>query len=121
MAWYSPQHSCGHSGEPIQLYGKVAGRERVLDAMGRHPCPDCRAATAQEAAHDAGLPVLTGTAKQVGWADDIRGKYASAVTAAGKTELLDEVRRHPEARWWIDNRYEIQAATRRLDLARIGA
>lgn len=121
MAWYTPKHACGHSGERIQLYGKSDGRERTLEALGRHDCPDCRAAAAQERAHDDGMPVLDGTVKQIGWADNLRSAYLSAATAAGKVALIEEAKRHPEAKWWIDNRGEIAAVTRKLDLARMEA
>lgn len=77
------------------------------------------------------LPELTGSPKQIKWAEDIRdeyiGKYQTEVAfklsnggrgqgdVKGCTPVLEAVANvtnaHPEAKWWIDNRYNLTSVT----------
>lgn len=68
------------------------------------------------------LPELTGTPKQVNWAEDIRGDMLAAVAMEGalrayKTKNIDKsfaqvemvvrhLMTHTTARWWIDSRMD---------------
>lgn len=115
MAWTEIKYSCGHI-EQIQLYGPHAERERRAAAKEQYDCPACRAAASD----------LTGSIKQVAWAQDIRTKelplaeaaYAdwsakvagSAAPDAAKAHMqaaLDAaiaiIRGRTAARDWIDN------------------
>ena len=100
MAWQYPKHSCGHSGDRYQAYGHHSGREKQLEAIERHACPDCRKAEADKKAADAGLPKLSGSPKQISWASDIRER-ALRLLPAEKTEKL---RPETSAKWWIEHR-----------------
>ena len=77
------------------------------------------------------LPELTGSPKQIKWAEDIRNeylwKYQKDVSfkltnterfrgdVAGCTPVLEAVSNvtnaHPEAKWWIENRNNLTAVT----------
>lgn len=100
MAWQYPTHSCGHSGERYQAYGKNDGRERQLRAIESHPCPECLKQAAEQSAKANGLPMLVGSPKQIAWASDIRER-ALRLLPADKTEKLKP---ETSAKWWIDNR-----------------
>jgi len=100
MAWETPKHLCGHLGGRIHMYGPHAGREARLEAMERHPCPDCRKVAADETAKAAGLPILEGSSKQIAWASEIRER-AIRLLPEDRAALL---RPEKSARWWIDSR-----------------
>jgi hypothetical protein len=85
MAWYYGTYGCGHEGR-VNIIGKVKDRQWKADREFEKLCPECwekekqrrfeeenrRAAT--EAA-EMGLPELTGTEKQVAWANTLRQKW----------------------------------------------
>ena len=99
----------------IALFGKMDRREWIVK-HGSHICDDCRAAerAASNAAnaannYNAGLPQLTGSDKQVAWAETIRAEKLTAFRAAGiKPEILDKVIAvvfaETSASAWIDRR-----------------
>ena len=111
MAWNTLKYECGHTTRE-QLYGPMAQRERTIERALDRLCPDCYAAkleaeraeesaAAAEAAKDAGLPALTGSEKQIAWAESIRAKQVAELseldkalaTAPAKTpDQLDAVR-----------------------------
>lgn len=134
MAKYTVKHSCGHA-QTHQLYGRHAERERKLEWLETTLCSDCfvterdaqhaaESATAAELNAAAGLPSLTGSEKQIAWAESIRSKFLTELdglvaklspapelseVAAGEIRdaivlLANEPRQQSEARWWIDNR-----------------
>lgn len=86
MAHYTVTFSCGHT-ETIQLFGKIADRERRIAWLENNGvCSECyrkaqaeqRArATAEAAEATADLPQLQGTEKQIAWATVIRAKAAA--------------------------------------------
>ncbi len=90
MAKYEIEFSCGHT-DTIQLYGKTSERESYLEwAKDNKLCPECWAAAKQKAREEAseqaaqentefGLPALTGTEKQVAWAETIRKEKAQHI------------------------------------------
>lgn len=53
------------------------------------------------------LPELSGSEKQIAWANTIRAKYVCTALQLNKlrTPLLDWIRSKLKAAWWIDNRY----------------
>lgn len=126
MAKYTVHHICGHA-RLHDLFGKGAERERKLAWLATVDCPDCYRAAKEaektaknEAAakenKEAGLPELTGTPKQVAWAETIRGEKIKSVKAVlAKLDksnalyaivdgLVSEVINNPSAKYWIDNR-----------------
>lgn len=124
MAQYTVTHKCGH--EVVhRLYGPSRQREWRLKKLAEELCPACeeaeRAKRNAEAAarnREMGLPPLTGTEKQVAWAESIRARIMkelddelAAGLAAGEqiTEegqmLIDTLMAQTEARWWIDARH----------------
>lgn len=136
MAQYKIDRACGHV-ETIQIYGTDAHDERKRTAAyeATRQCYECytvdrdarravEAETATSLAQERGLPVLTGSPKQIAWAEKIRADvlaaHADAMTVraaapnagpasaarqewwiATTTEVLV---RPVEAKWWIDNR-----------------
>lgn len=139
MAKYEITYSCGCSGE-VTLFGPMTERNRKIEWYEKQAlCPDCReeslqkereAATAEAASftHQHGLPELTGSKKQVAWAEVIRQKsiedlvpdvvgpegnigdmfqkLQNALTDDNKggAEFLLGLIREPSAKWWIDHR-----------------
>ena len=90
MAKYEIKHTCCGSITTAQIYGKVAERDRKAEWLASQPCAECRAKAAKAAndaataaAKAAGLPDLTGSDKQVSWAEGLRAKVLADV-AAGK-------------------------------------
>lgn len=100
MAWQNPKHICGHSGERYQAYGHHTGRERQLAAIEAHPCPNCRQIVAAQSAQVAGLPMLSGSPKQIAWASDLRERALRLLPV----ERTEKLRPETSAKWWIDNR-----------------
>ena len=150
MAKYEIAHSCGHV-ETVQIYGtNVHGeRERRAAWLASKPCPECerraKAEAARAKAEEMGLSGLTGSEKQVAWAEDIRSKavrdaedalgydQSRALVASGTLTAEQEARlplleralregasEHAGAAWWIDHRFEagplvIKAVKARID------
>lgn len=138
MSKYTITHSCGHD-ETHQLQGKVNSRERKAEWLKSQPCTACRKAAeaadraeanakAAEANAAAGLPELTGSPKQIAWAETIRAQQIADADSTISTmegnmskapegqaeiaeKLLDaakaiyqEIKGQAEASWWIDRR-----------------
>jgi len=121
---YTVTHSCGHTADH-KLTGPQRYREYKLRKLAEDLCPACEEAerskrNAEAAARnrEMGLPPLTGTEKQVAWAESIRARIMkelddelAAGLAAGEqiTEegqmLIDTLMAQTEARWWIDARH----------------
>lgn len=79
MAQYHITHTCGHD-ETVQIYGtNVHGeRERKAEWLESKPCRDCE----REALRDenlGGAAELTGSDRQVAWANDLRAKAIAEV------------------------------------------
>lgn len=115
MAQYSITYSCGHSGT-VNLNGPGKSREWQIRKMESGLCPDCladrrageAAAAAKESAED-GLPELTGTEKQVEWAERCRANFMKSVKKLGpvpaKWRTVDAyLRSIRSASWWIEHR-----------------
>lgn len=125
MAKYNVTHSCGHV-ERVDLIGPTRSREWRMEHMKSEICWDCRQAEmrrqnreAAKANRESELPALTGTEKQVPWAESIRARILGEVSRVLESpdrdcKRLREDMRFPaaldalysEARawWWIDNR-----------------
>lgn len=104
MAKYTIKRSCGHT-ETIQIYGKVSERDGKAAWEEGKLCYECYKAaqvakhaaenqSAAQAAETAGLPALSGSEKQVSWAQTIRIKM---IEEANKIEeksvaMLDRIK-----------------------------
>lgn len=116
MAKYTITHACGHTSE-ISLFGKVDARNAQIARLEKHHCPACRATGS----------TLTGSNRQVAWAEDLRAaampkieaahaKYTAMVEAAPAPDTAkshiqaaidaarDAIMARTAARDWIDNR-----------------
>lgn len=79
MAKYDVTYACGHV-KTVDLYGKTSERERKIEWMeGNCLCPACYKAEQQAKAKVLDLPALTGTPKQVAWAEKIREELTAVV------------------------------------------
>lgn len=130
MAKYQITHSCGHD-QTHQIYGtNVNGeRERKAGWLAGSPCTDCwkkgqdeqLAAEAKAAAEaNADLPGLTGSEKQIAWAETIRAKANASITQSREFTLqnaaknpqiaeiasgiINDLMAKTDSRYWIDNR-----------------
>lgn len=126
MAKYNVMFSCGHE-ETIQLYGPGKERERKIDYYKNYGlCRNCYKAQrdaefakkSEEATEMFGtLPELEGTAKQIAWATSLRQKFANFVYdfikshdgLDGKDFMHWMFGTHTEAKFWIDNRYDMES------------
>jgi hypothetical protein len=123
MAKYDVKFSCGHEGT-VELFGKSADRERKIAYFEKHGvCSECykmqQAAAVAEKTAAWELPELTGTPKQIAWAERIRSDFfakfeqmekedgQSTAEAAEKDarfeHFLSWVKGQTEARFWIDH------------------
>ena len=80
MAKYEVNYICGHTGV-VELFGKEKDRQSKIAWMEKTlSCPDCRKAEAKDEKEELlktfNLPTLTGSEKQVKWAEDLRGDFA---------------------------------------------
>ena len=111
MAKYDVTYTCGHT-ETVELFGKTSERERKIAWMeGNCLCPSCYKEKQQKEAAAFDLPALTGTPKQVAWAESLRNgvfeKLEFEKLTRGKNptdEFLAWLKDQTESRFWIDNR-----------------
>lgn len=103
MSKYDITYACGHDGR-IDIAGPYKNREYLAERESRKLCPECysaklaadRAAASAAAAEQAkatGLPALTGSAKQIAWAETIRAKAVAELKIL--TAYLDALERKP--------------------------
>ena len=79
-------YHCGHS-ETRSFSGRHSARDAYIEKLSREDCPACRAAQAKTRSAAAGLPTLTGSDKQIAWAEQIRQQ---AVTAFAEAQSVIE-------------------------------
>jgi hypothetical protein len=91
MAKYEITRACGHT-ETVQIVGPYAGRDRQAEYESGNLCYECYKArqaekhaaesnAAAEAAQSSGLPALSGSEKQIAWAETIRATAAQSLGA----------------------------------------
>lgn len=132
MGTHYIDHTCGHRAKHIltvaeEKRGKIEWLESTV-------CPDCyraqkekeksaarekAAAEAQNLTSEAGFPALTGSEKQIAWANTIRAELWKLLQSAGEpdpaepdhqetVEALAKIREkfftETSAKWWIDHR-----------------
>ncbi len=125
---YTVTRACGHE-EIVALVGKVKNREwRLENVEPSKFCHDCYQAElarqrekenreAAEVARENNLPGLTGTEKQIAWAESIRQQLLADIDEFIYKQIKAEYRNDPKlleaikriksktnASWWIDNR-----------------
>ena len=121
---YDVTYTCGHVAT-IQLYGKTSEREnRIKYLEGNCVCPECYKAQkdaerkaenekAAEAAETRGMQELSGSPKQVAWANTIREKVMKYIDKTMNLEdervknLIQYINTNADtksASWWIDRR-----------------
>lgn len=129
MAKHTITHTCGHD-VVHNLLGKSSYRQWQKERLSNEPCWECQKAarneTAQVHTEAAGLVALSGTEKQVAWANSIRlGKLAeidktvaeikavpASATEKGQRnmakldEIVNAIRSKESASWWIEARHE---------------
>lgn len=99
MAWYYGTYSCGHDGR-TNIVGPTKNRERKAEWHFSGLCPECyekkqkeeRKAANKEAAEKSAemeLPELSGTEKQVAWANTLRLKAINNLYL--ELEKLDKI------------------------------
>jgi len=118
MAHYTINHTCGHT-DRVQLYGSHKARYAEIARRESCVCPDCYRAEQQAAAQTLTaslppMPSLTGSDKQIAWAETIRANLACEMrdivdrapeaTRDQAQACYDHVVAHTDASWWIDNR-----------------
>lgn len=128
MAKYKVTRACGHD-ETVNLMGKLKDREWRLDNVeSAKLCYECYQTEkkrryeeenkeAAEVAREQGLPQLSGSKKQIPWAESIRQQMLADIDTFIYKHVKPECRNDPkllgaidhikaktEARWWIDNR-----------------
>ena len=124
MAKYDVKFSCGHEAT-VELFGKSSERERKIAWFERYGlCPCCYKAEQQDKAAKRAekweLPALTGSPKQIAWAERIRSEFflqieemekesgQSATDSAAKNKRFGEffnwIKSQTEANFWIDHR-----------------
>jgi len=104
MAWYDGTYSCGHEG-CVNIIGPTKNREWIRERKFSELCPECckkeRAAeiervnsAAKESSFEMELPELSGSEKQVNWANTIRltfiEKIQSVITRLEESEAARE-------------------------------
>lgn len=129
MAKHTITHTCGH--EAVHnLLGKSSYRQWKKEQLESEICPECwKAAQAERSAAktaQAGLVALSGTEKQVAWANTIRleklaeiDKTVAEIKASPRSAteigqrnmakldtILDAIRTKESASWWIDHRHD---------------
>lgn len=121
MAKYTINHTCGHQ-VTVQLFGKYADREKRIAYLETCECDECRKAKANAAAaaakEERGLHELTGSEKQVAWANTIREQVYKALDCLTPYTDKEQVKTivdgwrekmnaQTQAKWWIDNRFDM--------------
>lgn len=97
---YTVTYSCGHAGT-VELFGPERDRERKLEwYRDSAVCPECYAK--QQAEERAAiesqytLPALTGSEKQIAWAEKIRAGFLAERPEAEKSLTVQSDRVAPE-------------------------
>ena len=133
MAKYTIHHTCGHD-VTVQLFGKYADRERRIAYLQTLECEECRraeqAAAVAEAKAERGLQALTGSEKQIAWADQIReaaycrlDELTEFVTNEQAKQMVEKWKQCMEAEttaaWWIDHRHQLPSKSEPRETVRM--
>ena len=87
MAKYNVTYKCGHEGR-VELFGKMSARDWRLEQMAGELCPECQKKESERATaefeEENGLPLLSGSEKQVAWARKLRYDFLSGAQEISK-------------------------------------
>lgn len=100
MAWYYGTFSCGHDGR-VNITGKVKDRQWKADRKFSDLCENCRMQRfeetkekenkeSEEKSKEMELPGLTGTEKQIAWANTIRVKFIDELSKLQELVLSED-------------------------------
>lgn len=111
--WYYGTFSCGHDGR-VNIVGKMSERQEKADwYFSNNVCEECRQKAFEKEKEEAAqkaknfdFPVLSGTEKQVAWANAIRVSFYEYFQEKN-IPVDDVITKECEARFWIDNRSDI--------------
>ena len=111
--WYYGTFSCGHEGR-VNIVGKMSERQKKADwYFANSTCEECRKKAfekekeeAAQKVRDLDFPVLSGTEKQVEWANTIRVSFYEHFENKG-IPVDNIISKESSARFWIDNRGDI--------------
>lgn len=134
------EHACGHT-QTTDLLGTNAHgeRDRKAEWLATQLCPACartqrdethkqQAEDATRTATESGWPTLTGSEKQIAWAEQIRvtavadmekrltARLAADVAEKALAYWTRAALRQTDASWWIDNRARILPSINSLTL-----
>lgn len=110
MAQYGGTFACGHEGL-VNVYGKHSEREQKIEKAFSRVCPKCYEKEKTERierenreslskSEDYGFPKLSGTEKQISWANTIRLKFYEEFW---DSETMHEmIENEKKASFWID-------------------
>lgn len=110
MPWYDGTFACGHKGR-VYIVGDKHYREWRLKRAFDGLCEECSnkkmAQYNKEDSEKYGFPELTGTEKQILWANKVRLEFFRGCI---EQEIVpDEViQNETNAKFWMDNRYELR-------------
>ncbi|MEU6070526.1 hypothetical protein ABZ864_40330 [Streptomyces sp. NPDC047082] len=134
MAKYDVVYACGHE-DRVELIGSHKSRNERLEGMEESDCPSCVEKTHQQtnaqsaaAAKAAGWPALTGTVRQVAWAETLRANAIAELRGTANqwrhaypdatVDLVEIIVTRalavPSASWWIETRNHVVINTVRL-------
>lgn len=109
MAWYKGTFACGHEGK-VNVIGKMKDREWKVNRLFSEVCEECRKKEQDEANKEAldkaskyDFPELTGSEKQVAWANTIRVDFFEWCNE-NKIYAENIIQTETTAKFWIDNR-----------------
>jgi hypothetical protein len=132
MAQHTVSHTCGHD-QTHQLFGPHKERDRKLVWLESTLCSECyhkqkdadratHSANAAESNAQAGLVLLTGSERQIAWAESLRAPVCAALAeferrleidphyspaaveefGDGVALVVDEIRSQASSKWWIE-------------------
>ncbi|MBW2149990.1 MAG: hypothetical protein JRI22_23650 [Deltaproteobacteria bacterium] len=119
MAKTTIKMACGHE-EEHHISGYYDSRRYRTERM----CRDCWRRELARANRERILPSLTGTPKQIAWAESIRAKmipemeklicllFRGTWNMMSGSAILQQVREQTSAGWWIENRHNTLLALR---------
>lgn len=106
MAKYTATFACGHTAT-VELFGKNSEREKELERLSYKLCYDCCNKQNADEAKALNLPALTGSPKQIAWAESLRMGFireCDALIHECHDEYKKAVLKKTESKWWIDHR-----------------
>ena len=110
MSKYGGTYACGHEGV-VNVIGKMSERQRKVDYAFSHLCPKCAKEererkileenqNSKALSAEYGFPNLTGTEKQIDWANTIRLNFYNEFENDGIAQTIIE--NETKASFWLD-------------------